>query len=226
MASPAPAQKSTKLRIAFSIVITVIIFCATGLLVCLAMDAFTIPYLTPFAHFLAIIFSPIRPFLAPLTLGAFLKVCQHETFPRKKVWMFITGGWCLNHVQRVWKDVARLYSFIGEGGDRRVEFCGLNECRGDWVEAGLLVLVCLGQWRGWRWDFGVVERWVEAVVKQAKVQEGEKRRKAASADVERGDVANKVDEKKGLVVEEEVVGGDMEKTGLLVEVEENVVDKA
>lgn len=90
----------------------------------------------------------------------------------------------------------------------------------------MLVLVVVGQWRGWRWDFGLVEKWVEGTVKQAKAQDEEKRRKTLGGDVERGVVGAKVDEKKQLVVEGTVVGGDMEKTALLVEIEEKTAEKA
>ena len=88
----------------------------------------------------------------------------------------------------------------------------------------MLVLVVVGQWRGWRWDFGLVEKWVEETVNQAKAQDEEKRRKILGEDIESG-VDDKVDEKKELVGGEEV-GGDMEKTGLLVEVEEKAAGKA
>jgi hypothetical protein len=222
MASPAPPPKLNKLRV-FLVIFAFLVFVSSVVLFSLlGHDIFTIPYLTPFAHFLGKIISPFLPFLAPLTFGTFLKVCQHETFPGKKSWCFITGGYCFTHMQRACKDVARLY--VGRGENGIVELCGLNECRSDWVETGLLVLVVVGQWRGWRWDFGLVEKWVEETVNQAKAQDEEKRRKILGEDVESG-VDDKVDEKKELVGGEEV-GGDMEKTGLLVEVEEKAGGKA
>lgn len=61
-------------------------------------------------------------------------------------------------MQRVCQDVGRLWSWTGE--DDALEICGLNECKGSWVEVSLLVIVVLGQWRGWRWDMGLVEKCV------------------------------------------------------------------
>ncbi|KAE9369087.1 hypothetical protein N431DRAFT_427342 [Stipitochalara longipes BDJ] len=220
MSSPAAPKKTSKLRILL-ILLTTITFFSTVVLMCLlAMDVFTIPYLTPLAHFLAIILAPFVPLLAPLMLGAFLKVCQHPTFPGKKVWVLVTGCWCLNQVQRVTKDVRSLWSFTGE--EDALEICGLRECKGSWVEVGLLLIVVVGQWRGWRWDVGVVDNWVEGIVLQAVKAEEAKKLAAAGRDIERGVVQ---DEKREVVVEE-VVGGDMEKTPLLVEVEEKDVEKA
>jgi len=91
----------------------------------------------------------------------------------------------------------------------------VRECKGYWVEVGLLLLVVLGQWRGWRWDVGLVDKWLEAIVEQAVKTEEKKRALALDRDVEQG-IGQ--DEKK--VVVEQVVGGDMEKTALLIDVEE------
>jgi hypothetical protein len=192
------------------------------LMTLLAIDVFTLPYLTPFAHFLATILSPFLPLMAPITLGMFLKICQHETFPKKKMWIFLTGGWCLNHVQRVCNNVSGLY--LGKSDSGEMMFCGLNDCRGSWVEAGLLVVVVVGQWMGWRWDAGLVDKWVQLVVTQARKQEEEKRKKAEGSDVEKALISK--NDKKGLVAEKEVVGGDMEKTGLLVGIGEKTIEKA
>lgn len=124
---------------------------------------------------------------------------------------------------RVCNNVAGLYLGKNDGGE--MMFCGLNDCRGSWVEAGLLAVVVVGQWMDWRWDAGLLDKWVERVVAQANKQEEEERRKKGEGgDVEKG-VVNE-DEKKGLVAEEAVVGGDMEKKVLLVDVEEQTVQTA
>jgi hypothetical protein len=219
MATSETPKKSSKLRIFLVILAVISTFSTVVLMSLLATDVFTIPYLTPVAHLLATLLSPFVPLLAPLTLGAFLKVCQHATFPGKKTWVVITACWCFNQVQRVCGDIRSLYSWTGT--DDALEICGF-ECRGSWVEVALLVVVVLGQWRGWRWDAGLVDKWVEGLVCQGKMAEEAKRLKAVERDVERGVV---VEERKEIVVEE-VVSGDMEKTALLVEIEEKVVEKA
>lgn len=118
-------------------------------------------------------------------------------------------------------DVRGLWSWTGEEG--ALEICGLNECKGSWVEVGLLVLVVLGQWRGWRWDMGLVDKWVEGIVAQNINAEEAKKQKAMGADVERGLVDSDV---KKVVAKEDFVGSDMEKTALLADVEVNGVEKA
>jgi hypothetical protein len=221
MASSEAPKKTGKLRIFLFILAGTTLFPVMVLMIFLATDVLTIPYLTPVAHFLGIILSPFVPLLAPLMLGAFLKVCQHPTFPRKKTWVLITACWCFNQVQRVCTDVRGLWSWTGVEG--ALEICGLNECKGSWVEVGLLVLVVLGQWRGWRWDMGLVDKWVEGIVAQNINAEEAKRQKAMGADVERGLVDSDVKE---VVAKEEFVGSDMEKTALLADVEVNGVEKA
>ncbi|KAN0101416.1 hypothetical protein V8E51_011926 [Hyaloscypha variabilis] len=219
MTNPEPPKKTSKLRIALIILASITCFSIIVLMTFLATDLLTIPYLTPLAHFLALILSPFQPLIAPLMLGAFLKMCQHPTFPGKKIWVLITGCWVLNQVQRVCKDVGELWSFTGT--DDALEICGVRECKGSWVEVGLLVIVVVGQWRGWRWDVGLVDRWVEGIVVGAVRADEAKKAKAAENDIESGVVQ---EEKEGVV--EEIVGGDMEKTALLVDIEEKVVKKA
>ncbi|KAH8751211.1 hypothetical protein BGZ57DRAFT_1010152 [Hyaloscypha finlandica] len=197
MASYEAPKKTSKLRIFLFILAGTTLFSAMVLMIFLATDVLTIPYLTPVAHFLGIILSPFVPLLAPLMLGAFLKV------------------------QRVCTDVRGLWSWTGEEG--ALEICGLNECKGSWVEVGLLVLVVLGQWRGWRWDMGLVDKWVEGIVAQNINAEEAKKQKAMGADVERGLVDSDVKE---VVAKEDFVGSDMEKTALLADVEVNGVEKA
>ena len=125
----------------------------------------------------------------------------------------------LNQVQRVCQDVGRLWSFTGT--EDALEICGVRECKGSWVEVGLLVIVVVGQWRGWRWDVGMVDKWVEGIVAGAVRADEAKKAKAAENDIESAVVQ---EEKEGVV--EEIVGGDMEKTALLVDIEEKVVKKA
>ena len=96
-----------------------------------------------------------------------------------------------------------------------MELCGLGECKGAWVQVFLIGGVVLGELIGVKWDFGVVDIWVEAIVKGAKAQAEKKRVEALGSDIEKGDVDEKV-----VIDEEEVVGGDMEKTPLLVEVKQ------
>lgn len=110
-------------------------------------------------------------------------------------------------------DIQSLYSWTGT--DDALEICGI-ECKGTWVELSLLVVVVLGQLFGWRWDFGLVDKWVEGLVQQGIKAAEAKRLKAldVARDVEQ------VGEGKKEVVVEEMVGGDIEKKPLLVKCEE------
>lgn len=211
MAIPETPKKNRMLRKVLALLaINVFIFLVV-LFSLLAADVYTISYLTPIAHFLALILSPFAPLVAPVMLGTFLKVCQHETFPGKKTWVFVTACWCFNSAQRVYQDVRSLLSWTG--GEDALEICGVRECRGSWVEVGLLVIVVLGQWRGWMWDVGLIDKFVEGIVEQGRKEEEAKRLKALGNDVEKG-IA--VDEKMQTMAEEEVVIADVEKAALLV----------
>jgi hypothetical protein len=89
----------------------------------------------------------------------------------------------------------------------------MSACKGSWVEVGLLVIVVLGQWRGWKWDVGLIDKFVEGIVEQGRKEGEAKRLKALGNDVEKG-IA--VDEKMQTMSEEEVVVADVEKAALLV----------
>jgi hypothetical protein len=200
MATPETPKKNRMLRKFLALLaINVFIFLVV-LFSLLAADVYTISYLTPIAHFLALILSPFAPLVPPFMLGTFLKVCQHETFPGKKTWVFVTACWCFNSAQRVYQDVRSLWSWTGE--DDALEICGVSECKGSWVEVGLLVVVVLGQWGGWWWDVGLIDKFVEGIVEQGRKAEEAKRLKTLGNDVEKGTAADK---KMQTMAEEEVV---------------------
>jgi hypothetical protein len=203
--------KNTALRIAVAISLVLFVVGTVSLLVLLGEDVITIPYLTPFAHFLAIIGTPFVPFIAPVTLGTFLKVCQHEKFPGQRLWMFVTASWVYQSGQRVWGNVMSLYQ--GQAEDGGIMFCRLDECHAAWIEEVLLLVVIVGQIRGWKWDAGYMDMWVEGLVKAGLQQQEAKRMKEEGRRMEEGT----------LEVEEtstEAESGQDEKVALLVDVED------
>ncbi len=125
--------------------------------------------------------------------------------------MFVTACWCFNSAQRVYRDVRSLWGWTGE--DEALEICGVRECKGSWVEVGLLIIVVLGQWRGWKWDVGLVDQFVEGIVEQGRKEEEAKGLKALGNDVEKG-IA--VDENMQTMAEVQVVVADVENGALLV----------
>jgi hypothetical protein len=210
--------KNTALRIAVAISLVLFVVGTVSLLVLLGEDVITIPYLTPFAHFLVIIGAPFVPLIAPFTLGAFLKVCQHEKFPGQRLWMFITASWVYQSGQRVWGNVMSLY--LGRAEDGGIMFCRLDECHAAWIEEVLLLIVIVGQIRGWKWDAGYVDMWVEGLVKAGLQQQEAKRMKEEERKMEEGT----------LDVEEatpEAESDQHEKVALLVDVDntENLGEK-
>jgi hypothetical protein len=176
--------KTTALRIAVAISLVLFVAGTVSLLVLLGADVITIPYLTPFAHFLVLIGTPFVPLIAPVTLGAFLKVCQHEKFPGQRLWMFITASWVYQSGQRVWGNVMSLY--LGRGEDGGIMFCRLDECHAAWIEEVLLLIVIVGQIRGWKWDAGYADMWVEGLVKAGLQQQEAKRIKEEERMMEEG----------------------------------------
>jgi hypothetical protein len=210
--------KNTALRIAVAISLVLFVVGTVSLLVLLGEDVITIPYLTPFAHFLVIIGAPFVPLIAPFTLGAFLKVCQHEKFPGQRLWMFITASWVYQSGRRVWGNVMSLY--LGRAEDGGIMFCRLDECHAAWIEEVLLLIVIVGQIRGWKWDAGYVDMWVEGLVKAGLQQQEAKRMKEEERKMEEGT----------LDVEEatpEAESDQHEKVALLVDVDntENLGEK-
>ncbi|CZT10610.1 uncharacterized protein RAG0_15033 [Rhynchosporium agropyri] len=147
------------------VILTILTFLGViVLLALLALDIFTIPYLTPFAHFLALLISPFVALLFPLFLGVFLKICQHRTWPKKRSWVLISGSWVLQHVQRA---VTDLITLIGDRKGKGVGgLCGLHECEGKWVEWCLVCVVVGGQIVGFKWDAGYVDGWIKRIVEE------------------------------------------------------------
>jgi hypothetical protein len=111
----------------------------------------------------------------PLYIGAFLKVYKHEPFPTRKQWMFSTGSIIFQQVPRVLKNMGSLYEFkqLGNGkgsfgmGLEGDGLCGLGECTGSWAEAALMVGIVVGEWMGWKWDAGYIQKWVDNVAEES-----------------------------------------------------------
>src|SRR4051794_15722978 len=75
------------------------------LLTFLASGLFTMPYLTPLAHFLAKVVQPLVPFLAPVTIGILIKVMRSQEMKElslRRVWGTILGCQLPQHLERVW----------------------------------------------------------------------------------------------------------------------------
>lgn len=215
MAIPETPKKNRMLRKVLAVLAINVFLFLVVLFSFLAADVYTISYLTPIAHFLALILSPFAPLIAPCMFGTFLKVCQHETCPGKKTWVFVMACWCFNSAQVVYRDVRSLWSWTGE--DDALEICGVRECKGSWVEVGLLVVVVLGQWRGWRWDVGLIGKFVEAIVEHGRKEEEAKRLKALENDVEKRIAVN---EKMQTMAEAEVAVADVDKAALQERIED------
>lgn len=179
--TPKPSPKSNKLKIFLAVLAVIGLMSITTFMCLLALDVFYIPYLSEFSKFLVSILSPFVPLFFPLFLGVFLKVCQHKTWPRKKVWVCVTGSWVFQHLQRAVTDAITLY------GDGNV--CGLSECKGKWVEWTLTGIVVLGQITGGKWDAGYVDRWIENIIKE----EAEKLAKLDAAAIAKGEMPKGMD---------------------------------
>jgi hypothetical protein len=59
------------------------------------------------AHYIVLALSPILPLVAPLQFGTFLKVWKRESWPQKKLWMFITSCWALSMLSTVYGNCDR-----------------------------------------------------------------------------------------------------------------------
>ena len=158
----------------------------------LALDVFTVPYLTPFAHLLKTLISPFVPFLMPLYIGVFIKLYKHVPFPARRKWMLSSACIALQQVPRVLGDLGSLYEFgrLGNGfglyglGLEAEGVCGLQDCTGSWAEAALMVGVIVGEWRGWRWDAGCVQGLVDGVAEES-IREERSRSAEVEPEVER-----------------------------------------
>jgi len=181
--------KTSTSRIILAILAIIAVIGAIFLITFLALDVFYIPYLSEFSKFLVLLLSPFLPLFFPLFLGVFLKVCQHKTWPGKKVWVFITGSWVFQHLQRAVTDAIALY----HGGD----VCGLSECKGKWVEWVLVVAVVACQVGGAKWDAGYVDMWIDGLVKQEAQAKAAKR--AANGELPQGSDLEKADTFEGVV---------------------------
>jgi hypothetical protein len=221
-----PTSRTKKVLITLGMLV---FFGLVVLFTLLACDVFTIPILTPIAHFLAIILAPFVPLIFPIYLGIFLRVCAYprKEWPGKRRWMFITGCWGFSNTQRAVRNAFKLWKPVYKNG--LDSMCGLNECKGYWVEEGLVVLVVICQMRGWRWDNGLIDKWIEGLVKQEKIA-AEKAKNNEENRMEKGEMTeNEVvvenqtaeEEKKELMARDAIASTDIEvKDEVLIEFEE------
>lgn len=194
----------------------------------LAYDVFTIPILTPIAHFLALILSPFVPLIFPIYLAIFLRVCAYprKQWPGKRRWQFITGCWGFSHTQRAVRNGFKLWKPVYRNGVEGM--CGLNECKGKWVEEALIVVVVVCQLRGWKWDNGLIDKWIEGLVKQEKIA-AERAKNNNENRMEKGEMTEEIvneypsaeEEKRELMAEDAMTSTDIEvKREVLIEVED------
>ena len=187
-------------RAIFLMIFYAFIFASVAVLTLLASDVFTVPYLTPFAHFLKVLISPFVPLIMPLYIGAGIKLYKHTPFPSRKHWLLQAGCIALQQSPRVLNDLGALYDWskLGNGmgfmgtGLETDGFCALNDCTGSWVEAVLMATVVVGESLGWNWDLGYVQKWVDAVAEEAMKKKKEKKSEAEREIMEKGEL---VDEK-------------------------------
>ncbi|KAI6714858.1 hypothetical protein JHW43_002607 [Diplocarpon mali] len=195
-----PAAPRTQVLRSAVVILSFLLFVGTvALFTFLALDILTIPYLTPVAHFLALLVSPFVPLFFPAFVGVFLKVLARprSSWPKRTTWLLITGSWVFQHLQRAVVDAFTLWG----GGD----VCGLRECRGEWAEWALVLVVVCAHCAGLRWDAGYVDRWLDRLI----AQEAEKRAKEAEEKIARGEVPADLDLEKADF--EGLVGADGEK---------------
>lgn len=106
--------------------------------------------------------------------------------------------------------------------------CGLDECKGKWVEEGLILLVVIAHLRGWKWDAGFGDKWVESVVEQERKKIEDAKGNDEVQVMEKGEVfvdeEDGVDEeKRELMVRDGIMSGSEEQEELLMETEDEVV---
>jgi len=168
----------------------------------------------------------------PIYLGIFLKVCAYpkKEWAGKKRWMLITGCWGFSHTQRAVQDIWKIWGPVYKG--KGLEgVCGLKECKGLWVEEALIVLVVIAQLRGWKWDNGLVDRWIQGVITQEKLAAERAKTKDSVERMEKGEeietaVVVEDAEKRELMARDGIVVADVEeKEAVLVEIDEVEVEK-
>lgn len=83
-----------------------------------------------------------------------------------------------------------------------MEVCGLRECGSEWLEVGLILVVVLCQWRGWQWDGGYLDKWVEQLVVKSWEEEQGKKAQKEGDNMEKGVIGvEEVEEKVELPAE-------------------------
>lgn len=94
----------------------------------------------------------------------------------------------MQHFGRVVGDVGRLLyggenGKIAKGKNWELEMCGLGGCKAEWAEMALTSLVVLAEVRGWKWEGGWLDLWIERLVKQDHDKDAVVRMEAGEADV-------------------------------------------
>lgn len=87
---------------------------------------------------------------------------------------------------------------MGLGWFKGMRFCGW-QCKGAWVEVACLVVVVVCVVKGWNWDGGYCDQWVDSLIAQGSKEEAAKNE---VKNMEEGGVAS-VDENGAVVVVEE-----------------------
>lgn len=166
----------------------------------LANDVFTVPYLTPVAHFIKMIITPFLPFFAPLGLGAFIKVWRSKEMKElgiRPLWLFTTGMHLNNNIMWVWPELANLYVRPNASNGISGGWCKIGKCGGGYFQAALLVGVVFAEWRGWKWEGGLMDKLIAMMCEESRktkaTKEADGMEKGSAADEK---VAEYHDEKK------------------------------
>lgn len=130
------------------------------------------------------------------------------------------------------RNIFKVWGKAVKSGDLE-KVCGLNKCKGLWVEEALTVLVVIAQIRGWKVDSGLMDRWIQSIIKQERIAAEKARNKDPAEQMEKGEVVVEevfVDaEKRELMARDEVMAAaESEKNDEVlidIEQEEEVVEK-
>lgn len=183
-----PHPQRTNMRLSQVLVtcgLALLLLAPSMLITLLALNVFTIPYLTPLAHFILLILTPIIPFLMPVSLGILIKIWRSQEakeLEKRKIWLLIVASNNYQHISRGTIKLAKLYTRAGVRPGVTGGWCALKECSGAYFEAALLIGVVVAEWWGWKWEGGVVDWAISGLCRE----EIEKMRAAEVGHMEKG----------------------------------------
>ncbi|RDW61606.1 hypothetical protein BP5796_11498 [Coleophoma crateriformis] len=191
MSSPQKPTNSSSSAPSYKLIaiITLSFLAATALctgFALIVMEIISIPFLTPALR-------PLRPYLELgykvvkpavmivwplLTLGACLKIHVHSDFPSKSRWRMSSGWMFLQQLGMIITKVGTILT-------SKECPCGLRECWDAWVLLALLVVIPVATWKGWRWDFGYIDRYVDRLASESWEEDAKKKVQDAETGVKK-----------------------------------------